>query len=106
MSIIHNESRLIELKQCLIEAGNTKEHLAFLLGNEEDNYRAFLDTIKAEGALRKQAIRHAICQALNSPEQTAIVEQSGNSINANVLDENQRTETEVFLAKKTIDDEF
>lgn len=95
--IISVEANIIELKQCITEAGNACEHLKFLLAHETDAYNTFVDKVKSEGALRKQEVRNAIFERLSDPQQIAIIENTSSFVNEDVIDKELETQTEDIL---------
>ena len=79
--IIQTDSNLIELEQALSEVSNTKEHMDMLVANENDKLAAHLMQIDAQGNHVKQVVRSRVMKKLGTPEQVAIVQQSGEELN-------------------------
>ena len=98
-SIIQTDSNLIELEQALNEVTDTKEHMDMLLAYENDKLAAHLMQIETQGTHIKQVVRSRVMKKLSTPEQAAIVQQSGENLNDKQTNDKLPNETAGKLSK-------
>lgn len=96
--LLQTDAHLIEMEQALSEAGSAKKHMEFLLAHERDRLDAHLMQIRAKGNLLKQVVRNTVMKKLSTPEQVAVVQQSGESLNTNAGDLQAPTAASDYLA--------
>lgn len=92
--LIETDANIMELNQALCEASDTKQQMAFLIAYEQDRLNAHMEEIMAESLLLKQIVRNTVMKKLSTPEQVAVVQQSGEDLNKNTVhseDSNEAT---------------
>lgn len=78
--IIQTDSNLIDLEQALSEVSDIKEHMELLIAHENDKLASHLMQIEAQGDHVKQVVRSRVMKKLSTPEQVAVVQQSGEQL--------------------------
>lgn len=95
--IIQDDANIIELDQALAEADDIRQHMLFLLAYENDSLNAHIAKINAQGELIKQVVRNEIMKKLNTPEQVAIIQASGEELINNNAEISAPGEAKTFL---------
>lgn len=81
--IIQDDANIIELDQAVSEADDIRQHMEFLIAYENDSLSTHIAKIRSQGNLLKLVVRNEIMKKLNTPEQVAVVQASGEELNDN-----------------------
>ena len=98
---IEDDANIVELNQALVEASDAEDYQNFLIAYEQDSLAAHNMRINAQGEHIKQIVRNEIMKKLNTPEQVAVIQESGVKLHENGdQDELPTNSIDYLLGKK------